>query len=123
MFKELKISTGISIVLGVIVVCIIFVSSYGMSNALTAADNFDATVVANKKIDTLNDALISVNSSVSRVNAMMLAVMLQQEIKQDDIAEISATLADAQKKVNTFATSPFDDETEKKIGHDIQQSF
>lgn len=123
MFKELKISTGISIVLGVIVVCIIFVSSYGMNNALTAADNFDATVVANKKIDTLNDALISVNSSVSRVNAMMLAVMLQQEIKQEDIAEISATLADAQKKVNTFVTTPFDDETEKKIGHDIQQSF
>ncbi|QJT83806.1 methyl-accepting chemotaxis protein [Kosakonia sp. MUSA4] len=123
MFKELKISTGISIVLGVIVVCIIFVSSYGMSNALTAADNFDATVAANKKIDTLNDALISVNSSVSRVNAMMLAVMLHQEIKQEDITEIGATLANAQKKVNTFGTTPFDDETEKKIGHGIQQSF
>ncbi|SEK33846.1 methyl-accepting chemotaxis sensory transducer with TarH sensor [Kosakonia sacchari] len=123
MFKELKISTGISIVLGVIVVCIIFVSSYGMSNALTAADNFDATVAANKKIDTLNDALISVNSSVSRVNAMMLAVMLHQEIKQEDITEISATLANAQKKVNTFVTTPFDDETEKKIGHGIQQGF
>ncbi len=123
MFKELKISTGISIVLGVIVVCIIFVSSYGMSNALTAADNFDATVVANKKIDTLNDALINVNSTVARVNAMMLAVMLQQEIKQEDLVAIDATLADAQKKVSNFVNTPFDDETEKKIGHDIQQSF
>lgn len=123
MFKELKISTGISIVLGVIVVCIIFVSSYGLSNALTAADNFDATVVANKKIDTLNDALINVNSTVARVNAMMLAVMLQQEIKQEDLVAIDATLADAQKKVSIFVNTPFDDETEKKIGHDIQQSF
>lgn len=123
MFKELKISTGISIVLGVIVVCIIFVSSYGLSNALTAADNFDATVVANKKIDTLNDALINVNSTVARVNAMMLAVMLQQEIKQEDLVAIDATLADAQKKVSIFGNTPFDDETEKKIGHDIQQSF
>lgn len=123
MFKEFKISTGISIVLGVIVVCIIFVSSYGMSNALTAADNFDATVVANKKIDTLNDALINVNSTVARVNAMMLAVMLQQEIKQEDLVAIDATLADTQKKVSIFSNTPFDDETEKKIGHDIQQSF
>lgn len=123
MFKALKISTGMNIVLGILVICIVFVSSYGMNNAITAADNFDSSVVANKKVDMINDVLINVNSSVSRVNAMMVTGLLQQNISDEEIAAVSSRLNGAQEKMSKFVNSPFDDETEKRIAQDIQKKF
>ncbi len=123
MFKALKISTGVNIVLGILVICIVFVSSYGLNNAITAADNFDSSVVANKKVDMINDVLINVNSSVSRVNAMMVTGLLQQNISDEEIAAVSSRLNSAQEKMSKFVNSPFDDETEKRIAQDIQKKF
>jgi len=100
MFKDLKISTGINLLLGLLIVCIIAVSSYALTSAKSSSDNFDDAVMTNNNIDTLNSAILGLTNAMAQVNAGMLATMINQPVNQGDIDNAKKMFAQAEKDMS-----------------------
>ncbi|WP_288882868.1 Tar ligand binding domain-containing protein, partial [uncultured Kosakonia sp.] len=123
MFKDLKISTGINLLLGLLIVCIIAVSSYALTSAKSSSDNFDDAVMTNNNIDTLNSAILGLTNAMAQVNAGMLATMINQPVNQGDIDNAKKMFAQAEKDMSEFLSTPFKTEKEELIAKDIHKRF
>jgi len=123
MFKDLKISTGINLLLGLLIVCIIAVSSYALTSAKSSSDNFDDAVMTNNNIDTLNSAILGLTNAMAQVNAGMLATMINQPVNQGDIDNAKKVFAQAEKDMSEFLSTPFKTEKEELIAKDIHKRF
>ncbi|WP_342323907.1 methyl-accepting chemotaxis protein [Kosakonia sp. BYX6] len=123
MFKDLKISTGINLLLGLLIVCIIVVSTYALTSSKSSSDNFDDAVLTNNNIDTLNSAVLGLTSAMAQVNAGMLATMINQPVNQGDIDNAKKMFATAEKQMDKFMATPFKTEEERAAAQTIQKRF
>lgn len=123
MFKDLKISTGINLLLGLLIICIIAVSGYALTSAKSSSDNFDDAVMTNNNIDTLNSAILGLTNAMAQVNAGMLATMINQPVNQGDIDNAKKMFAQAEKDMSEFLSTPFKTEKEELIAKDIHMRF
>ncbi|QOV63046.1 methyl-accepting chemotaxis protein [Kosakonia pseudosacchari] len=123
MFKDLKISTGINILFGLLIACIILVSAYSLTSARSSADNFDDAVMTNENIDMLNSSIVGITGAVAQINAGMLATMINQPIEQSDIDRAKTMLSNAEKQMDKFISTPFQTDEETTIAADIKKRF
>lgn len=123
MFKDLKISTGINILFGLLIVCIVAVSGYALTSSKSSSENFDDAVLTNTNIDTLNSAILGLTNAMAQVNAGMLATMINQPVNQGDIDSAKKMFAVAEKDMDTFMSTPFKTEKEELIAKDIHKRF
>lgn len=68
MFKELKISSGINIFIGVFLVLVLFLSGYSLMSSMTMSKNFGQFVHTQRKNDDLVTAVAFVLDGSSRIN-------------------------------------------------------
>jgi len=123
MFKDLKISTGVNLLLGLLIVCIVAVASYALTSAKSSSDNFEDAVLTNNNIDTLNGAILGLSNAMAQVNAGMLATMINQPVNQGDIDSAKKMFADAEKLMDKFMSTPFKTEEEEVIAEKIHKRF
>jgi len=123
MFKDLKISTGINLLLGLLIVCIIAVASYALTSAKSSSDNFGDAVMTNNNIDSLNGAILGLSNAMAQINAGMLATMINQPVNQGDIDSAKKMFADAEKQMDKFMSSPFKTQEEEVIAAKIHKRF
>lgn len=123
MFKDLKISTGINLLLGLLIVCIIAVSSYALTSSRSSSVNFDDAVLTNTNIDTLNSAILGLTNAMAQVNASMLATMINQPVNQGDIDSAKKMFTLAEKDMDKFMSTPFKTQEEEAIAAKIQKRF
>lgn len=123
MFKELKISTGMNILLGILITGIVVLSAYGLTRASLSSDNFEDTVQTNKNISALDNAVFDLANGMAQVNATMVAAMLNKPVAAADINHAKAQFADAKVKMDMFMSTPFKTEKEKAIARNIQERF
>lgn len=123
MFKELKISTRINILLGILIAGIVILSVFGLWSSSVTKKNFDDTVLTNNNIDTLNIAVLDVTGATSQVNAAMLSTMLNQPVDEAALNDVKDLLADAKEKTDLFMSTPFKSEEEKIIANKIQREM
>jgi len=123
MFKDLKISTGINILFGLLIACIVMVSTYALVSSRATADNFDDAVMTNNNIDMLNGAIVGLTGGIAQINGAMLATMINQPPGQDDIDRAKKMLANAEKQMDKFMSTPFQTEEEQTIANNIKKRF
>lgn len=123
MFKDLKISTGINILFGLLIACIVVVSTYALVSSRATADNFDDAVMTNNNIDALNGAIVGMTGGIAQINGAMLATMINQPPGQDDIDRAKKMLANAEKQMDQFMSTPFQTEEEQTIANNIKKRF
>ncbi|MFE4112527.1 methyl-accepting chemotaxis protein [Kosakonia sp. YIM B13611] len=123
MFKDLKISTGINILFGLLIACIVMVSTYALVSSRATADNFDDAVMTNNNIDMLNGAIVGMTGGIAQINGAMLATMINQAPGQDDIDKAKKMLANAEKQMDKFMSTPFQTEEEQTIANNIKKRF
>ncbi|MGR4051033.1 methyl-accepting chemotaxis protein [Kosakonia cowanii] len=123
MFKDLKISTGVNLLIGLLIVCIIAVSSYALTSSKSASENFDDSVLTNKNVDTLNSAILGLTNAMAQVNAGMLATMINQPVNQGDIDNAKKMFTMAERDMNKFMATPFKTEKEELIAKEIHKRF
>ncbi|NUL38049.1 methyl-accepting chemotaxis protein [Kosakonia sacchari] len=123
MFKDLKISTGINILFGLLIACIILVSAYALVSSRSTADNFDDAVMTNGNIDMLNSAIVGLTGGIAQVNGAMVATMINQPVDQTDIDKAKQMLATAEKQMDKFMSTPFQTEEEQTIAANIKKRF
>ncbi|WP_414850367.1 methyl-accepting chemotaxis protein [Kosakonia quasisacchari] len=123
MFKDLKISTGINILFGLLIACIVMVSTYALVSSRATADNFDDAVMTNNNIDALNGAIVGMTGGIAQINGAMLATMINQPPGQDDIDKAKKMLANAEKQMDQFMSTPFQTEEEQTIANNIKKRF
>ncbi|TCC09542.1 methyl-accepting chemotaxis protein [Kosakonia quasisacchari] len=123
MFKDLKISTGINILFGLLIACIVVVSTYALVSSRATADNFDDAVMTNNNIDALNGAIVGMTGGIAQINGAMLATMINQPPGQDDIDRAKKMLVNAEKQMDQFMSTPFQTEEEQTIANNIKKRF
>ncbi|MEJ8321613.1 methyl-accepting chemotaxis protein [Kosakonia sacchari] len=123
MFKDLKISTGINILFGLLIACIVMVSTYALVSSRATADNFDDAVMTNNNIDMLNGAIVGLTGGIAQVNGAMVATMINQAPEQGDIDRAKKMLANAEKQMDKFMSTPFQTEEEQTIAANIKKRF
>ncbi|MCL6744357.1 methyl-accepting chemotaxis protein [Kosakonia sp. R1.Fl] len=123
MFKDLKISTGINILFGLLIACIVMVSTYALVSSRATADNFDDAVMTNNNIDMLNSAIVGLTGGIAQVNGAMVATMINQPVEQADIDKAKKMLANAEKQMDKFMSTPFQTEEERTIAANIKKRF
>ncbi|MDZ7323060.1 methyl-accepting chemotaxis protein [Kosakonia sacchari] len=123
MFKDLKISTGINILFGLLIACIVMVSTYALVSSRATADNFDDAVMTNNNIDMLNSAIVGLTGGIAQINGAMVATMINQPVEQADIDKAKKMLANAEKQMDKFMSTPFQTEEERTIAANIKKRF
>ncbi|WP_436874671.1 methyl-accepting chemotaxis protein [Kosakonia sacchari] len=123
MFKDLKISTGINILFGLLIACIVVISAYALTSSQSTAENFDDAVMTNTNIDMLNSAIVGVSGGMAHINAGMLATMLNEPLEQSGIDRAVSMLNNAEKQMDKFMSTPFQTEEERTIAANIQKHF
>ncbi|QHM93751.1 methyl-accepting chemotaxis protein [Kosakonia sacchari] len=123
MFKDLKISTGINILFGLLIACIVVISAYALTSSQSTAENFDDAVMTNTNIDMLNSAIVGVSGGMAHINAGMLATMLNEPLEQSGIDRAVSMLNNAEKQMDKFMSTPFQTEDERTIAANIQKHF
>ncbi|XTZ39325.1 methyl-accepting chemotaxis protein [Salmonella enterica] len=123
MFKNLKISTGINLLLSIFVVCIIATSSFGLMSSSSTAHDFDDTMLTNDNIDVLNSAVFDLTNAGVQINTLILNVLANKPVDQDDIADAKMLLAEGKAKMDKFMSTPFKTEEEKQIGIAAQKRY
>ncbi|WP_086873760.1 methyl-accepting chemotaxis protein [Kosakonia pseudosacchari] len=123
MFKDLKISTGINILFGLLIACIILVSAYALVSSRSTADNFGDAVMTNDNIDMLNSAIVGLTGGIAQVNGAMVATLINQPVEQTDIDKAKEMLANAEKQMDKFVSTPFQTEEEQTIAANIKKRF
>lgn len=123
MFKDLKISTGINLLVGLLIVCIVVVSSYALTSSRSSSSNFDNAVLTSSNIDTLNNAISGLTGAMSQINAGMASTLMNQPLDQADIDNAKKMFARAEKEMDEFMSTPFKTDEERVIASDIQKRF
>ncbi|MEQ4450933.1 Tar ligand binding domain-containing protein [Kosakonia sacchari] len=113
MFKDLKISTGINILFGLLIACVVMVSTYALISSRSTADNFDDAVMTNNNIDMLNSAIVGMTGGIAQINGAMLATMINQPPEQADIDKAKKMLTAAEAQMDKFMSTPFQTEEEQ----------
>lgn len=123
MFKDLKISTGINILFGLLIACVVMVSTYALISSRSTADNFDDAVMTNNNIDMLNSAIVGMTGGIAQINGAMLATMINQPPEQADIDKAKKMLTAAEAQMDKFMSTPFQTEEEQAIAANIKKRF
>lgn len=121
MFKELKISTGMNILLGILIAGIVVLSAYGITSSRLTKENFEDTVLTNDNSSRLDKAVLDMVDGMAQVNASMLATLLNKPVAASDINRAKTLFVDAKAKMDSFMSTPFKTEKEKIIVQDIQK--
>jgi len=123
MFKELKISTGVNILLGILIAGIVVLSAYGIRSSALTKQNFEDTVLTNDNASMLDKAVLDVSVGMAQINTAMVATLLDKPVTVADIDRAKALFADAKAKMDNFMSTPFKTEKEKIVAQDIQKEL
>ncbi|MGP3590927.1 methyl-accepting chemotaxis protein [Vagococcus sp. WN89Y] len=121
MFKELKISTGMNILLGILIAGIVVLSAYGITSSRLTKENFEDTILTNDNSSRLDKAVLDMVDGMAQVNASMLATLLNKPVAASDISRAKTLFADSKAKMDLFMSTPFKTEKEKIIAQVIQK--
>lgn len=123
MFKELKISTGVNILLGILIAGIVVLSAYGLKSSTLTTDNFADTVLTNNNTITLNKAVVDAINGMAEINTAMIATMLDKPVTAGDVNHAKALFNEAQENMDMFMSTPFKTEKEKILAQNIHKQF
>lgn len=121
MFKELKISTGMNILLGILIAGIVVLSGYSLRSSTLTSENFDDTELTNSNTRNLNNAVLDVTNGMAQINVVMLATLMDKPVDVADVKNAQHFFVDAKAKMDNFMSTPFKTEKEKIIAQDIEK--
>ncbi|WP_032664300.1 methyl-accepting chemotaxis protein [Enterobacter sp. DC4] len=123
MFRELKVSTGINIQIGLLFIFTIVISACSVTNSVLTDGNFKHVVLINENIDALNSSIYYLTTGIRRTNALMMDSALSHPVSDSDIASLHDDFSQAKKQMDLFMRIPFNTEAEKNKGNEIKKRF
>lgn len=123
MFKKLKISTALSIVIAVFALFLMLITAFSVLHAIANKDNFNRAIVVSKNIEVMSDAIFNLNSGLAHVNGLMSRTSLNRPVKQESIDRAKNILSQANIDMKTFMSMPFSSPEEKQVAIDLSKQF
>jgi methyl-accepting chemotaxis protein len=123
MFKNLKISTGITGVIASLTIFLMVVMAFSLFNAMSSKNNFTRITNSIENIDTMRGAAFNLNGGLAYVNALMLQTSLNRKVDPQAINTARDIFAKAQANMKSFMATPFNTEEEKQAAVDLNKQF
>jgi methyl-accepting chemotaxis protein len=123
MFKNLKIYTAISLVIGSFAFALLVTSAYSIYNSTSNNKNFNRILVAGENNIQLRDAAYNINSALARINALMLERNLGHVVTPEMFDNTRNILDMARKEMREFMSTPFNSQEGKAAAENASVAF
>lgn len=123
MFKKMKISTGLSIVIATFMLFLAVITAFSVLHAISNKENFNFALNEAKNTSVMGDAIFNLNSGLAHVNALMLQASLNRPVKPESIDNAKNILAQAKSDMKIFMSTPFNSPKEKQIAVELNTYF
>lgn len=123
MFKKMKISTGLSIVIATFMLFLAVITAFSVLHAISNKENFNRALNEAKNTSVMGDAIFNLNSGLAHVNALMLQASLNRPVKPESIDNAKNILAQAKSDMKIFMSTPFNSPKEKQVAVELNTYF
>lgn len=115
MFKKMKISTGLSIVIATFMLFLAVITTFSVLHAISNKENFNRALNEARNTSVMGDAIFNLNSGLAHVNALMLQASLNRPVKPESIDNAKNILAQAKSDMKIFMSTPFNSLRRSKL--------
>ncbi|WP_145520996.1 methyl-accepting chemotaxis protein [Yersinia mollaretii] len=123
MFKRMKISTGLSIVIATFMLFLAVITAFSVLHAISNKENFNRALNEAKNTSVMGDAIFNLTSGLAHVNALMLQASLNRPVKPESIDNAKNILAQAKSDMKIFMSTPFNSPKEKQVAVELNTYF
>lgn len=123
MFKRMKISTGLSIVIATFMLFLAVITAFSVLHAISNKENFNRALSEAKNTSVMGDAIFNLTSGLAHVNALMLQASLNRPVKPESIDNAKNILAQAKSDMKIFMSTPFNSPKEKQVAIELNTYF
>ncbi|EEQ10983.1 Methyl-accepting chemotaxis protein [Yersinia mollaretii ATCC 43969] len=123
MFKKMKISTGLSIVIATFMLFLAVITTFSVLHAISNKENFNRALNEARNTSVMGDAIFNLNSGLAHVNALMLQASLNRPVKPESIDNAKNILAQAKSDMKIFMSTPFNSPKEKQVAVELNTHF
>ncbi|WP_145559282.1 methyl-accepting chemotaxis protein [Yersinia mollaretii] len=123
MFKRMKISTGLSIVIATFMLFLAVITAFSVLHAISNKENFNRALNEAKNTSVMGDAIFNLNSGLAHVNALMLQASLNRPVKPESIDNAKSILTQAKSDMKIFMSTPFNSPKEKQVAIELNTYF
>ncbi|WP_145572641.1 methyl-accepting chemotaxis protein [Yersinia mollaretii] len=123
MFKRMKISTGLSIVIATFMLFLAVITAFSVLHAISNKENFNRALNEAKNTSVMGDAIFNLNSGLAHVNALMLQASLNRPVKPESIDNAKSILTQAKSDMKIFMSTPFNSPKEKQVAIELNTHF
>ncbi|MDN0111474.1 methyl-accepting chemotaxis protein [Yersinia mollaretii] len=123
MFKRMKISTGLSIVIATFMLFLAVITAFSVLHAISNKENFNRALSEAKNTSVMGDAIFNLTSGLAHVNALMLQASLNRPVKPESIDNAKNILAQAKSDMKIFMSTPFNSPKEKQVAVELNTYF
>ncbi|CNF66086.1 methyl-accepting chemotaxis protein [Yersinia mollaretii] len=123
MFKKMKISTGLSIVIATFMLFLAVITTFSVLHAISNKENFNRALNEARNTSVMGDAIFNLNSGLAHVNALMLQASLNRPVKPESIDNAKNILAQAKSDMKIFMSTPFNSPKEKQVAVELNTYF
>lgn len=123
MFQKIKISTGINLLNGAMLLFLVVLAGFIMQGALTSYHNFEDNDTIDKHQDYLAQAMYDMTSAQVVINNMLLLKTKNEAIQQKDLDNVRLLLSKSKENMGKFISLPFVGTEEKAKGLDVKNHY
>lgn len=123
MFRNLKISRGVSYIVLMFMLLLVASIAIGMYGSTTTRKNF---IVSNETTDNLvilQQSATSINRGVAQLNAIMLAKSLNRNVDSRNLESVNKDINRAKSSFEKFMSTPFSTEEELQAAKKVNLAF
>ncbi len=123
MFRNLKISRGVSYIVLMFMLLLVASIAIGMYGSTTTRKNF---IVSNETTDNLvilQQSATSINRGVAQLNAIMLAKSLNRNVDSRNLESVNKDINRAKSSFEKFMSTPFSTEEELQAAKKVSLAF
>lgn len=123
MFRNLKINTTVSLIIGLFAITLLLTTSFFAVNGFVTNNHLNRIVAAAGSDRHVRDAAYNISAAVAHVNGEMLQTASGKTISQDMLHATDSILGKARLSMDDFMSSTFNSAEERKSAAEILTTF
>ncbi len=123
MFKNLKIQSAISLIIGLFALVLLLMTVFSVYNSMDNNKNFKRIVVSSVNDRSLRDAAYNISSSFGHINGLMLQQQLGYPPSPEMVQTTDRILKNARERMDMFMSSQFNSAEEAKAANEVSAVF
>ncbi|MCT2386368.1 methyl-accepting chemotaxis protein [Erwinia pyrifoliae] len=123
MFKNLKINTTVSLIIGLFAITLLLTTSFFAMNGFVANKHLNHIVAAASSERHVGDAAYNITAGIAHINSEMLQTASGKPLSQDMVHATDDILGKARQSMDDFMASSFNSQEERKAAAEILTVF